>query len=403
MKVLQVNCVYRNGSTGKIVYDLHTALKQRGVDSVVCYGRGAAADEPDVFKTCPEWYARCSHLRARLTGQLYGGCLLSTAHLISVIRRQQPDVVHLHCINGYFVNIPRLITWLKKHRIKTVITEHAEFLFTASCGYALDCERWNTGCGACPQRRELRILADTTHRAWKKQKKAFSGFSTATMVGVSPWLTGRSASSAILGGLPHETVLNGIDTTVFRPADTTALRSELGLNRQKILLHVTAYFSADPTHLKGGSTVLELARRLAGEDVVILVAGNYDSAIQPPSNLRFLGRIADQTRLAQFYSLADATLLTSKRETFSMPVAESLCCGTPVVGYCAGGPEGIALRAHSVFVPYGDMEALHESVTVLLRREKASEGIAEQAAAQFGAERMCAQYEARYREMMRDR
>ena len=122
MNVLQVNCVYRAGSTGKIVFDLHTFLRDSGVRSTVYYGRGKRVHEPNVIKACPEWYAKANHLRACLTGRLYGGCFLSTNRLLSVIKRERPDIVHLHCINGYFVNIPRLLTWLKKHRIKTVIT-----------------------------------------------------------------------------------------------------------------------------------------------------------------------------------------------------------------------------------------------------------------------------------------
>ena len=83
MKVLQVNCVYRKGSTGKIVADLHEALLARGVESVVCYGRGASVREPHVHKVCGEWYAKWNHLRARITGVMYGGCFFSTKRLIS--------------------------------------------------------------------------------------------------------------------------------------------------------------------------------------------------------------------------------------------------------------------------------------------------------------------------------
>ena len=56
MKILQVNCVYRKGSTGKIVYDIHTELLRQGIEDVVCYGRGEVINEPNVHKTCPEWY-----------------------------------------------------------------------------------------------------------------------------------------------------------------------------------------------------------------------------------------------------------------------------------------------------------------------------------------------------------
>ena len=154
MKVLQVNCVYRKGSTGKIVADLHEALLARGVESVVCYGRGETVREPHVHKVCGEWYAKWNHLRARITGVMYGGCFFSTNRLMGIIKREKPDVVHLQCINGYFVNIPRLIVWLKRRGIPTVLTLHAEFMFTANCGHALDCDRWKTGCGRCPRLRK---------------------------------------------------------------------------------------------------------------------------------------------------------------------------------------------------------------------------------------------------------
>ena len=113
MKVLQVNCVYRKGSTGKITADIHEELLRQGVESVVCYGRGDMVDEPHVYKTCGELYSKANHALTYVTGIMYGGLGLSTRKLISVIEKEQPDIVHLQCINGYFVNIYRLITWLK--------------------------------------------------------------------------------------------------------------------------------------------------------------------------------------------------------------------------------------------------------------------------------------------------
>ena len=141
MKILQVNCVYNKGSTGKIVHDIHTELQKRGIDSVVCYGRGKRVQEPNVYKTSGELYAKANNLWSRVTGLMYGGCFFSTSRLIAIIKKEQPDVVHLHCINGYFVNIYRLITWLKKSRIKTVLTLHAEFSGKPAVETVRDCGR----------------------------------------------------------------------------------------------------------------------------------------------------------------------------------------------------------------------------------------------------------------------
>ena len=85
MKVLQVNCVYNTGSTGKIVYDVHCELLNSGFESVVCYGRGAKTNDKNVYKTCGEIYSKLNNLLTRFTGIMYGGCFFSTNKLQSVI------------------------------------------------------------------------------------------------------------------------------------------------------------------------------------------------------------------------------------------------------------------------------------------------------------------------------
>ena len=128
-----------------------------------------------------------------------------------------------------------------------------------------------------------------------------------------------------------------------------------------MVLYVTACFYGDRPE-KGSEQLLRLAEQMATEPVVFAVAGDHVPNVVVPSNVVLLGRIADQRELAQLYSAADLTLITSRRETFSMPVAESLCCGTPVVGFRAGGPESIALQEYSAFTAFGDVKSLAEAI-----------------------------------------
>ena len=127
MKILQVNNVYGEKSTGKITKENHDGLLRAGHEAVSAFGRGAARSGENVVRLCPEWYGKLNALRARVTGIPYGGCFFSTLRLQRLIRKEKPDVVHLQCINGDFVNIYRLVDWLKRKRIKTVISLHAEF------------------------------------------------------------------------------------------------------------------------------------------------------------------------------------------------------------------------------------------------------------------------------------
>lgn len=369
MKILQVNCVYKKGSTGKITYDIHSELLKQGIESVVCYGRGEKINEPHVFKTCGEVYSKINHLLSEFAGVMYGGCFFSTNKLIKIIKKEKPDVVHLQCINGYFVNIYRLVSWLKKHDIKTVLTLHAEFMYTANCGHALDCDKWQTACGHCPRLKQetKSFLVDGTHKSWQKMKKAFDGFNDNLVVtSVSPWLMERAKLSPILNDKKHEVVLNGVNTDVFHFYDTSELRSQMGLNGVKVIFHATPSFDDNIKSLKGGYYVLKLAEKMLDENVKFVVAGDRPEGLKVPPNVILLGKVSDQELLAKYYSMADVTLLTSKKETFSMVTAESLCCGTPVVGFKAGAPEQIAIPEYSSFVDFGDLESLHEEMKKFL-------------------------------------
>lgn len=400
MKVLQINWAYNYGSTGKITCDIHNGLLTKGHGSVVCYGRGRKSEDPSVIKVCSELESKFNNVRSRITGIMYGGFERSTKRLIEIIQREKPDVVHLQCINCYFVNVYKLVDWLKKNRIKTVLTLHAEFMYTANCGHSLDCEKWRTGCGNCPRRKkETRSLfVDGTHRSFTRMQNAFSGFEDDLMVvSVSPWLRDRASQSPILRNMRHEVVLNGLNTEVFHPWDAPELRLKHKIEGKRVIFHATPSFSDDPDHLKGGWYVLELAKRMRGLPVVFLIAGKYRLSEPVPENVILLDKIEDQQMLARYYSIADATLLTSKKETFSMVCAESLCCGTPVFGFEAGGPEMISLKGYSRFAKNGDIDALEALLKAYLSGGKfESDAIAREAMQTYSKETMLQNYLALY-------
>lgn len=362
MKVLQVNCVYGKGSTGKITYDLHKGMLEAGIESVVCYGRGKHIKESNVYKTCPEWYSKVNNAISRITGVMYGGCFFSTQKLISIIKKEKPNVVCLQCINGYFVNIYKLVTFLKENRIPTVIVLHAEFMYTANCAHAYSCEGWLNGCGNCPRyhKETNSIFFDNTALSWRKMKDAFfDSQDNIQIVSVSPWLQDRAKQSPMLSQHKHRVVLNGIDTNIFTPTIKEELLNKYKSNNKKIVLHVTARFSDQN---KGGNYILEMAEKLGDDYIVLLVGKGLPSQESVPNKVVCIGEISDPKELAAYYSISDVTVLTSKRETFSMICSESLCCDTPIAGFYAGAPEQIAHPEYSSFSEYGDIDGLLKNV-----------------------------------------
>ncbi len=398
MRVLQINTVYKYGSTGKIVYDIHTMLTQNGHESFVCYGRGAKSYDSNVYKVSNEIEGKLQALYSRISGLAYSGSFFSTNKTLDIIKKVSPDVVHLHCLNGHFVNNYRLLDYLKSNHIRTVLTLHSEIMHTAKCGHAYDCELWLAGCGKCPQ---LKIgpnswLLDRTAEEWTLKKNIFSDFVDLIVVPVSQWLNDRAVKSPFFADKYLEIIGNGIDTLeIFHPTSFSDIIQRHSLCNEIIILHVTASF-INP--IKGGQFILKMAERFGDENVKFIIVGYNDREEKLPSNVVTVRHTENQIELAKYYSLADLTVLTSEKETFSMICAESLSCGTPVVGFKAGAPEQIALADYSEFVEYGDIDSLEATIRFWMNKKKSiSERIVLGASARYSKEVMFANYLALYK------
>ena len=371
MKVMQINVVYKRGSTGKIVYDLHDQLSKNHYESVVCYGRKKANEEKNLYKIAPEIVMKLQSLRSRVTGFAYSGCIISTSRLLNIIRKENPDIVHLHCLNGYFVNIYKLLEFLKQENIKTILTLHAEFMYTAGCGYSLDCEKWKTGCGNCPELNKERPKTwffDRSAEEWRMMRKAFENFHNLTVVSVSGWLHNRAIQSPFLKDKKTMVIYNGIDVVnTFKPTDYNNIKEKHGIKNEDIILHVTPNFLSP---IKGGQYVLDIASRFKSDNVKVIIVGYNGTTQDLPPNVITVKHTLNQIELAAYYSMANLTLLTSKRETFSMVCAESLACGTPIVGFMAGAPETISIEEYSKFVHQGDIDELEKAIRNWLYKKK---------------------------------
>lgn len=368
MKILHINCA-DYGSTGKIITDISRLAFLQQHKSYLCVPYVMTTDEEFINKisVCKKHETGVYRRIAKILGLRYGFAPFSTKRILRVIKEVKPDIVHIHSANCNMVNLYRLFDFLKKRSIATVITNHAEFFYTGTCSHAEECTQWETGCQNCPdiRNRAQSLFVDRTSTAWKKMKKAFSNFSRIHIVSVSPWVYERSKRSPITGKLPQRIILNGIDTNVFCIKEKSTIKEKLGIEQnEKMLLYVTAMFAPDKeSDIKGSRELIDLALKLSDKKVKIVVVGqcaNLNTVI--PDNVILVGHIYNQEELADYYSAADLSIITSKRETFSMIVAESLCCGTPVVGFQAGGPETIALQGYSEFFASGDVDALYKGI-----------------------------------------
>lgn len=405
MVILHINCA-DTGSTGKLINEISRCAVGKGHRSFACVPK-ITGESPylEKFQTSQRYEQGIYRRISSILGLQYGFAPLSTVRILRAIKKIKPDVVHLHSVNCSMVNIYRLMEYIKRQKIPMIVTNHAEFFYTGSCSHAHECEKWKEGCGNCQSLKKSTgsVFFDRTHKAWKKMKNALTGHRNVAVVSVSPWVYERSCASPIMEGIEQRVILNGVNTEIFHYIDPTLLRQELGIaNDRRIILHVTSSFTDAEAYIKNGRDLIELAKRFENDDVYFLVVGKNRVKKQLPANIILMGEIQDQQLLAKCYSMAELCVVTSRNETYGMTVAEALCCGTPVVGFCSGGSESIALPEYSEFVPFGDVDALEQIIRSkwLTAKSEHNNQIMEQAAEKYDSRIMAEQYCALYHRLI---
>lgn len=270
--LIDVNCQYT--STGKIVYEIFQSLKKKGREAAICYGRGDLIKEEGIYKFGLDWETNIHAGLARVTG--YNGCFsyFSTKRLIDYIEQFKPDVIHIHELHAYFVNIKPLLQYIKEKKIKVVWTFHCEYMYTGKCGYAYECTKWQTECHNCPMVKEYpkSILLDRTKQMFQMKKELLSNLDM-TIAVPSQWLADRVKLS-FLKDKPIKVIRNGIDTNIFHPVDASDLKRELKIpSEHKVILAAAPDIMSER---KGGKWVLKLAEEMKEEQVRFVLLGGVE-------------------------------------------------------------------------------------------------------------------------------
>ena len=347
MKILLIDVNCKGSSTGKIVYDLYSLLGSSNDTVAICYGRGDEVNERSIYKFGVDWETNLHAGLARITG--YNGCFsaISTKRLIQYIDEYKPDLIHIHELHAYFVNIKPLIEHIKQKKIPVVWTFHCEYMYTGKCGYAYDCERWKDNCGNCPAVKEYpkSFIFDYTKSMFKMKKSLLRDLDF-TIVTPSQWLADRVMQS-FLKDKDIRVIHNGIDTeSTFYPRtdnETKSLRKLYSLDKRKIVLSVAPNIMEER---KGGKKVLKLAECM--QDLQFVLVGTNETK-KYGDNVLMIKRTKDQDELAKWYSMSNLFLICSNKENFPTTCLEALACGTPIVGIDAGGTKETAPYPYGIF------------------------------------------------------
>jgi len=441
LRILQVSTYDTIGGAEKVAWNLFQTYRERAYGSWLAVGHKLSID-PDVLLipkheqrrrrthfSCkgdsglhsPEgpqvgtvsWVSALAHMIAEPGKALDRYCGIEDFRFpgtwkILSLSPKSPDIVHCHNLHGRYFDL-RALPWLSQ-QVPVVLTLHDAWLLSGHCAHSFDCERWNTGCGHCPDLTiDPGIRRDATAYNWRRKREIFknSRFYIATPC---RWLMQKVEQSMLTPAVMEARVIpNGVDLSIFHPANKEDARSALGVPQNALMILFTAN-ALRQNIWKDYATVRDAvaltAARMGGRNVLFLALG--DGALPErigAAELRFIPYQTNPEAVARYYQAADVYVHAARADTFPNTVLEALACGTPVVATAVGGiPEQIEDGRTGFLVPIGNAKALAERLTQLLSDNELTQrmGIlaAEAARRQFDLQSQAEVYLGWYKELV---
>lgn len=377
-KIVQINTVC-NTSTGKLMGDIQRKANASGCETLSIVGRRKPFPDLRCVKI-GNGLSFWIHVGINTVFDRQGyGSYFATLKMIQRLRQENPDIIHLHNLHGYYINLPLLFDYLSKEFNGRVFwTFHDCWPFTGHCAYftSADCSKWEKGCDRCPNKRvyPISLFADASKKNYSDKKRMFTGLKNLTILVPSKWMESKVKRSFFRNN-PVITVNNGIDLKVFsycKPLDELYEKYDI-CREKKIILGVANIWDAR----KGLSDFLALAKKLPLEYQIFLVGLSSRQIKKLPSNVRGIKRTEDVKELVMIYSLAHIFMNPSIEESFSMVTAEAIACGTPVIVLDTSAVKelvcqenGIVLKKHDVIDYLNAISTLEERT---LSREQISQ------------------------------
>ena len=362
MNVLHISESDAAGGAGRAAYKLHRGLNGLGHTSRMLVGRKVTPDE-DIrpLKRNALWRAL-----DRATGGVLDRFSLqyvfypSSFGVLGDGWLQNADVVQLHNLHGSYFAFTALPALSRGRPL--VWQLHDQWALTGHVAYSLDCERWQSGCGACPYLGEYpRLQHDTTALLWKLKDAVYSR-SRLTLVVPSRWMADLVRASPLLGRFRTQHIPTGIDTQVFRPGPQDEARRRFGLPLDR---RIVFFAAAHLNERRKGLHLLAEALRRMERPPLLVVAGNGTVAGGVES--RSLGTISDESVLADAYRAADLFAVPTLADVLTQTAPESIACGTPCVSFDRGGVTDVVRHLETGFqAAFGDVDAFGRGLAALL-------------------------------------
>lgn len=334
-KVVQINTVC-NASTGQIMHDIQWAAQQKGYDTISFVGRRRVYTDIECEKF-GNFISFWMHVILNTLLDIQGyGSYFTTRRLVKRLREENPDIIHLHNLHGYYLNLPLLFRYLNlEFEGKIYWTFHDCWPFTGHCPYFVmaECSKWKHGCCHCPQKKQYPISLgiDASAFNFRHKQKMFTALETLVIITPSEWMKGLIKESFFKTNR-IEVINNGIDCSIFYPRNNL-IQIHKVLDKyqiptdKKVLLGVASIWEKR----KGLDLFVSLADYIAEDYIIVLIGLSRKQIRRMPKKIIGLERTESKEELAVLYSIAHIFVNPSIEESFSLVTIEAMACGVPII------------------------------------------------------------------------
>jgi glycosyltransferase involved in cell wall biosynthesis len=367
MKVLILSAADQGGGAFIAARRLHFALIKNGIESILLLakktidGQSIVGPQTNIQHTKADirhYLSLPFHKLHKTDNPNLHSFNVIHSNLHSVINDLNPDVVNLHWVNREMMSIADIgkitapIVWTLHDMWPLLGTAHyekfeSEESVISSHGY-FDLDEW----------------------MYSRKRKHWS-HKNITFVGPSQWMSNQVKKSKIFNRSNTLSIMNAIDSELYKPHSKNEVRAILGLNAdKKYILFGAMTGTSDPR--KGFLYLKKALKKIQHKDIELLIFGGGDGAKKNIEdldyNVHFLGRLYDDVSLKLLYNAADVFVTSSLLDNLPNTIVESLSCGTPVVAFNGSGgvEEMIKHKVNGYLADYKNDESLATGIDWVL-------------------------------------
>lgn len=391
MKVLIISTTERTGGGAIAAKRLLTALNKNGIKAKMLV-RDKQTDDVNVASygnVIPKVMERL-RLMCRLLKpfrQTWQYDLASDGiDILSTPEYKEADVIHLHWVNQGMLSLKQLKEMLLSGK-RIVWTMHDEWPFRGIRHYTEE--------GNAMEDKKVSALEERLFRT----KQEIYQLGNIRFVGCSQWITDLAQEAMPNANVRH--INNCIPHNIFHPQDRQDARKAFSLPQDQKLILFTCQKVTDKR--KGMAYLLEALKYLnEPKPHLVVVGGNTEDLLNSnlgidKGNLHFIPYVNGEKEMARLYSAVDCFVTPSLQDNLPNTIAEAMSCGTPCVGFNAGGiPEMISHMKNGYVAQYCDSKDLAHGIECALSHPEWKEAAMHSAAHDYSEDRVAKEYAKAY-------